>query len=151
MAKMDIKTEERPRVKLECLRLLATLKLDPARTRLISGFIDTYLRLNAEEEMRLGQEMEAIDPAEKEEIMEIVTSWMEEGLQKGIQQGLEEGKRQEAAALVLKLASCKIGTVEPEVEEQIRALSVDQLESLAEALLNFTDKTNLFTWLKQNL
>ena len=35
---------ERPRVKLECLRLLATLRLNPARMRLISGFVDTYLR-----------------------------------------------------------------------------------------------------------
>jgi hypothetical protein len=39
--------EDRPRVKLECLRLLATLRLNPARMRLISGFVDTYLRLNA--------------------------------------------------------------------------------------------------------
>ena len=46
MAKMAIAPSERPRVKLECLRLLATLRLDPARTRLISGFIDAYLQLN---------------------------------------------------------------------------------------------------------
>ncbi len=49
MAKMAIAPADRPRVKLECLRLLATLRLDPARTRLISGFIDTYLQLNAHE------------------------------------------------------------------------------------------------------
>src|SRR5207244_3820635 len=43
MAKMRIAPEDRPYVKLQCLRLLATCKLDPARMRLISGFIDTYL------------------------------------------------------------------------------------------------------------
>lgn len=32
-------------MKAECLRLLATLKLSPARMQLISGFVDTYLRL----------------------------------------------------------------------------------------------------------
>lgn len=42
MAKMNIAPEDRPRVKFECLRLLATLRLDPARMQLISGFIDTY-------------------------------------------------------------------------------------------------------------
>ena len=47
MSKMRMAPAERPRVKLECLRLLTTLRLDPARVRLISGFIDTYLRLNA--------------------------------------------------------------------------------------------------------
>jgi len=50
MAKMRIETNDRPKVKAECLRLLATLRLDPARTRLISGFVDTYLRLNTQEE-----------------------------------------------------------------------------------------------------
>ncbi|MBC6476771.1 MAG: hypothetical protein GDA56_02155 [Hormoscilla sp. GM7CHS1pb] len=42
MTKMRIDKDDRWRVKLECLRLLATLKLDPAKTRLISGFIDSY-------------------------------------------------------------------------------------------------------------
>ncbi|WP_204103138.1 MULTISPECIES: Rpn family recombination-promoting nuclease/putative transposase, partial [Spirulina sp. CCY15215] len=46
MAKMNIATEDRPRVKVECLRLLATLRLDPARMQLISGFVDSYLKLN---------------------------------------------------------------------------------------------------------
>ncbi len=42
MAKMNMATKERPKVKLECLRLLATLKLPP-RSKLIGGFIDSYL------------------------------------------------------------------------------------------------------------
>jgi hypothetical protein len=50
MAKMRIDAADRPRVKVECLRLLATLRLDPARSQLISGFVDTYLRLNVQEE-----------------------------------------------------------------------------------------------------
>lgn len=94
MSKMELRDEERPQVKLECLRILARLKLDPARTRLISGFIDTYLRLNAEEELRLRREIEKVDTVERSGIMEIVTSWMEEGLQKGLQQGLEQGLEQ---------------------------------------------------------
>lgn len=50
MAKMKIAEEDRPKVKAQCLRLLVTLKLDPARMQLISGFIDTYLTLNPIEE-----------------------------------------------------------------------------------------------------
>jgi Putative transposase, YhgA-like len=46
ISKMRIDEADRPQVKVECLRLLATLRLDPARTQLISGFVDTYLRLN---------------------------------------------------------------------------------------------------------
>jgi hypothetical protein len=42
MAKMRIEKKDRPKVKAECLRLLVTLKLNPAKMQLISGFIDTY-------------------------------------------------------------------------------------------------------------
>ncbi|MGK7955442.1 MAG: Rpn family recombination-promoting nuclease/putative transposase, partial [Crocosphaera sp.] len=50
MAKMKIAAQDRAKVKAQCLRLLVTLKLDPARMQLISGFIDTYLTLNPVEE-----------------------------------------------------------------------------------------------------
>ena len=53
MAKMNIASKDRRRVKFECLRLLATLRLDPAKMQLISGFIDTYLRLSTEQERLL--------------------------------------------------------------------------------------------------
>ena len=46
MARMKIARRERPLVKLECLRLLATLRLNPAKMQLISGFVDTYCRLS---------------------------------------------------------------------------------------------------------
>jgi hypothetical protein len=95
MAKMDIAVEERPRVKLECLRLLATLKLDPARTRLISGFVDTYLRLSPNEETRFETALAEIVPQkEREGVMELTTSWMERGIEQGLQQGLQQGLMQ---------------------------------------------------------
>lgn len=62
MAKMGIAKEERAKVKLECLRLLTTLKLDPARMQLISGFIDTYLRLNEEEEKLFQEQLTVLKP-----------------------------------------------------------------------------------------
>ena len=47
MTKMQIAPEDRPKVKLECLRQLLTLKLDDARMTLVRGFMDAYLELNA--------------------------------------------------------------------------------------------------------
>ena len=85
MARMKIAVRDRPRVKLECLRLLVTLRLDPARARLISGFIDTYLRLNMQEELRFRREAGKLSNKEEERgVMQIVTSWMEEGLEQGL-------------------------------------------------------------------
>lgn len=145
MAKMNIALEERPRVKLECLRLLATLRLDPARMKLISGFIDTYLRLNIKEERLFQADINTIEPSEQEVVMEIVTSWME----RGIEQGIKQGKQQGEVALIMRLLNHCFKGVTPEVEARIRSLSIEQLENLGEALLDFTDASNLSAWLEQ--
>ena len=60
MSRMGMSPQERPRVKLECLRLLSTLKLDPARMRFISGFVDTYLQLSAQEALQFQQEADSL-------------------------------------------------------------------------------------------
>ncbi len=83
---MNISPEERPQVKAECLRLLTTLRLDPARMQLISGFVDTYLNLNEAEERTFQAAISTMGLDQSEEYMEITTSWE----QKGAQQALEE-------------------------------------------------------------
>jgi hypothetical protein len=74
--------QDRPKVKVECLRLLANLQLDPARTFLISGFVETYLRLNKREERVFQKEIATIQPVtEQERIMQLTNSWVEKGLE----------------------------------------------------------------------
>src|SRR4051794_3237983 len=90
MAKMKIGPEDRPRVKLECLRLLATLHLDLAKMQLISGFVDTYLRLNQEEQQTFRREVGVLNLAEKESVMHLTTSWKEEGIVEGVHRGKTE-------------------------------------------------------------
>jgi predicted transposase/invertase (TIGR01784 family) len=82
MAKMQIAKADRAKVKAECLRLLVTLKLDPAKTRLISKFVDIYLRLDAQEEQMFQAEIDTMELWQKEDIMEVTTSWEEKGLEK---------------------------------------------------------------------
>jgi hypothetical protein len=97
MAKMKIAEKDRPNVKVECLRLLVNLQLDPARNFLISGFVDTYLRLNPAAEQVFQTEIARIEPAtEQEKIMQLTTSWMEQG----IEQGLEQERRSAISGLL---------------------------------------------------
>lgn len=103
MAKMQIAASDRPRVKVECLRLLATLKLDPARTRLISGFVDTYLRLNPQEEQVFQEEIGRLETNSREDVMEIVTSWMQEGIEQGIERGIEQGRQETQLEIVRQM------------------------------------------------
>lgn len=137
MAKMNIAPKDRPRVKSECLRLLATLQLDPARIQLISGFIDTYLRLNAQEEEIFQTEIAQFEPTQQEVVMQIVTSWMESGIQQG------------ELKIIQRQLTKRIGVITPELQERLRGLSLTQLEDLAEALLDFSTEADLVAWLQQ--
>ena len=137
MSKMQIAPEDRPKVKAECLRLLATLRLDPARTRLISGFVDVYLRLNQQEEAMFQAELGKLEVSEWEDVMQIVTSWME--------QGIEQGER----SLILRLLTRKVGEISDITRSQIEVLSIFQLEALGEALLDFREIADLDTWLRE--
>ncbi len=123
MSKMNIAKQDRRQVKYECLRLMSRLNLDPAKMKLISGFIDTYLRLSPEEENLLKAEIATMEPTQQKVIMEIVTSWMEEG----IQQGREQGE----LAIIQRLLIRRLGGVTPQLQERLRLLSLTQLEDLA--------------------
>lgn len=141
MAKMAIDPVDRPKVKLECLRLLVTLKLDSARMKLISGFIDTYLRLNREE-LALYQRLEATEltPQQQERVMQITTSWMEQGiqqgLQQGMQQGLEKGVVQGEAELLRRQLKRRFGIIPDAIEQRLSMATREQLERWADNILD---------------
>ncbi len=145
MAKMNIAPKDRPKVKFECLRLLATLRLDKARMKMVSGFVDTYLKLNQAEEQIFQSEIVKLELAKQEAVMEIITSWQLQGREEGREEGKQEGKLE----LVMRLLNRKIGLMAPDVEERIRNLTVTQLEDLAEALLDFITPEDLVNWLNQ--
>jgi predicted transposase/invertase (TIGR01784 family) len=70
----------------------------------------------------------------------IYQEWREEFLQEGEQIG--------ETKLVLRLLSRRIGELTPEMRSQIQALSLDRLESLGEALLDFTKPNDLNDWMR---
>lgn len=65
-----------------------------------------------------------------------------------LEEGPEEGKREEARAYTMRLLRRWLGTVEPELEAQIRELTTQELEDLGEALLDFSEPADLTAWLE---
>ena len=61
--------------------------------------------------------------------------------------GKAQGRREEAVALILQLLNRRLGEISSTVSQKIRELSPEQLETLGEALLDFTSLTVLTTWL----
>jgi predicted transposase/invertase (TIGR01784 family) len=138
MTKMRMDAQERPLVKLMSLQLLASLGLNPAQMQLISGFIDTYLKLNPEEKIRFESELATIESTQQEDVMQIVTSWMEEGI--------ERGRKQGELAMLNRQLNRRFGSLSPQLQERIENLPISELEELGEALLDFTAIEDLEAW-----
>jgi hypothetical protein len=86
--------------------------------------------------------MEPIDIEAQELIMQLspaYTKWREETLQEG------------EARLVLRLLALQIGKLSPEVQSQIQSLSLPLLDELGEALLNFSQPSDLQDWFQSRL
>lgn len=65
-----------------------------------------------------------------------------EGEQRGRQEGRQEGER----SLILRLLNRRVGELPQQVCEKIETLSIEQLENLGEALLDFQTLADLETW-----
>ncbi len=61
--------------------------------------------------------------------------------------GEQRGKKQEALELILRQLKCRFGNIQPQIEQQISALSITQLEELAEELLDFSSQNDLVNYL----
>jgi len=127
LSKMGFSQEERVKLKLEFMRMLTRMKLDPARTELLGGFFESYLKLNREEEVQFHIEMAKINKKEAELIMQITTSWHEKGRAEGIKEGIKEGEIKKA--LETARAALKKGLPEDVVAE-ITGLSREAVREL---------------------
>jgi predicted transposase/invertase (TIGR01784 family) len=67
-------------------------------------------------------------------------------LAEGLQQGLQQGE----INIVLRQLNSRLGTITSEVETQLETLSLEQIEDLGEALLDFQTQADLMQWLAQN-
>jgi predicted transposase YdaD len=62
---------------------------------------------------------------------------------------LQQGRRQEALSLVIRQLNRRLGEVNPAAIERVRALSIEQLEELGVALLDFSSVADLMAWFDQ--
>ena len=96
----------------------------------------------------------------REELMEIATipakdlrhtrvaqEWIEEGRQEGRQKGRQEGRQEGEASVTLRLLKRRCGPLSDATTARIQALPLEQLEALAEALLDFSGPADLAAWL----
>ena len=72
---------------------------------------------------------------------------LQEGWQEGRQEGRQEGEQTGEARLIVRQLLRRFGAISPELRVQIQSLSLSQLELLGEALLDFSEPSDLQDWL----
>lgn len=144
LARMDIAPADRVQVKAEIFRVLLTLRLRPEKARLILGFVETYLELTAQEELRLQRKLDILSASEQEKIMRMLLPGERAGIRKGRQEGRQETLRED----ILDALEARFKHVPYEVREKVQAIEpearlkrlhrqavlVENLEAFAEEL-----------------
>jgi predicted transposase YdaD len=94
------------------------------------------------ENLRVNQELETDD---RELIMRLEPLY-----QRNREQAKEEGRQEGEKNLILRLLHRRIGEIDSLLIERIIGLSIEQLENLGEALLDFSSVADLEAWLTQH-
>ncbi|MEH2036947.1 DUF4351 domain-containing protein [Nostoc sp.] len=143
--------EQRKIWKFSLIRRLYDLGLEEQDIRNLYRFIDWVMILPKALENQFWEEFKQF---EQERTMRYVTTGerigYERGKQEGKQEGKKEGEQEGEQRLILKLLQRRVGELSPELQERIQSLSLNQLENLGEALLDFTAIEDLLNWLQTN-
>lgn len=104
----------------------------------MNHFLDWLMWLPEAWEKQFQVELKAFEEARQ---MKYVTTWE----RMAEERGLISGER----AILIRLLNRKFGFIDDRTLDQINTLSIDQLESLSENLLDFESIDDLTNWLER--
>ncbi|NEP34672.1 MULTISPECIES: DUF4351 domain-containing protein [unclassified Moorena] len=73
-----------------------------------------------------------------------------EGKREGKLEGKREGKQEEGYSIIIRQLTRRFGSVDDQLQQGIKKLSIAQLEELSEALLDFETVTDVAVWLAEH-
>ncbi|MFD1416326.1 Rpn family recombination-promoting nuclease/putative transposase [Oceanobacillus jeddahense] len=129
LSQMGYEEHERVQVKLEFLRMITRMKINPAQVEFLYGYFETYLKLNKEEEAQMMEKMENLPEEEKEVVLQLPNSYFERGKQEGIEEGIEKGKQEVVLKLLAKgMPISEIAEITEYSEAEIEKLAGKETE-----------------------
>jgi hypothetical protein len=137
----------RKQEKMQLVRQLYEAGYNAEQILNLFNFLDWVLMLPKRLEAEFWIELKTY---EEERQMPYITSVERIGYERGFDRGQEEGAQRQARSLVLKQLARKVGAIPDHLLDQVNPLSIDQLESLGEALLDFESIEDLTAWLENH-
>ncbi|MBU7587305.1 MAG: DUF4351 domain-containing protein, partial [Nostoc sp. TH1S01] len=99
------------------------------------------LLYSLQQNLRINQNIETED---RELVMRLAPLYQEDR-ERARQEGVQQGEKQ----LILRQLNRRLGNINSSLIEQIQQLSIERLEILGEALLDFATVADLELWLNQ--
>ncbi|KYC36707.1 hypothetical protein WA1_44310 [Scytonema hofmannii PCC 7110] len=128
----------RKQEKLALVQRLYSMEFEEQDILNLFAFLDWMLTLPLDLEAEFRQEVKQL---EVRQAMKYVTSVE--------RSGIETGKKEHALSLIVRLLNRRVGNVDDTIVNRLRGLSVEELDTLGEALLDFTSMADLTNWLEQ--
>jgi predicted transposase YdaD len=136
---LTLPVRSEPELADRCRRILASRRdLEPV---VFSMLFERFPQLSKEQILMI-----AGVPLQELRHTRAVQEILEEGRQEGREEGLEAGRQQEAAALAIRLLIRRLGSLDVGSRDRLSTLPLQQLEQLAEDLLDFTEPGDLQAW-----
>ena len=145
-----------PLITLLTLPVLAKAELQPATQQILQprpDLLDTVVTILVERFPHLTRKeiMALINlPTDHLRDTRFGQELLEEGRLEGRLEGEARGRAAEAAAVTLRLLNRRCGPLSAATTARIQALPLQQLESLADALLDFAGANDLASWLAEH-
>lgn len=134
---------------LECAvrEVLALPRDHPRRDGILQLLTSWRVTITADQFIEFSRQETLMVLSEAYAVWERETT--DQGIEKGIEQGIEKGIERERSLILRQLAR-RVGELPLEIRSQVEALSIEQLELLGEALLDFTGLPDLQQWLSNS-
>jgi hypothetical protein len=124
--------------------LLAMPQDDTRRSQALQLLVSWRITLNPDEPLD-GEEQELMAT-----LSQAYLEWEQRTRSEGEQRGREAGRQEEAATLILRQLTHRLGDLPSNLLDRAQALPLAQLENLGEALLDFKTLADLQNWLGQD-
>ena len=131
----QVASADETRAIIEMITTIISYKFKELTTREVEEMLDITF-----EETRVYREIKA----------EAEQKGLEQGLEQGLERGRQEGRQEEAADLILRILTKRFEMLSDSVRNDVSALTVEDLEALGEALLDFNSLSDLSHWLEQH-
>jgi Domain of unknown function (DUF4351) len=119
--------------------LLALPQGHPMKRRTMEQLAVLQISLN------VGQNLSTEERALAMNLTPVYEKWRQETLDEGLQQGLQREK-----SLIFRQLARRVGSVPLDVQAQVQALALSQLEGLGEDLLDLSNPNDLHEWLRSH-